>query len=172
MKVKTWGSLLDLAITAAASVETRPRAADVVQAEELTRLVAFVAQAHAFTAADHAEALEIALSDPIAALDCFRALAAEIKPDPVEADDRITCDQCRNLFGLQCLAASELGATLSYMPITTLRRRCTSFLPLPDSTDQRSAAARWPTLQAELLREENDDADTSKKRLKKPNSYT
>jgi len=45
---------------------------------ELRHLIDQVADYNGFTPEDRAEALEIALSDPVSALECFRALAARL----------------------------------------------------------------------------------------------
>jgi hypothetical protein len=50
---------------------------------ELTRLVQVCGERYDFTAEEHAEALTAALADPVDALTCFRAMAAEalvVKP--------------------------------------------------------------------------------------------
>ena len=54
----------------------RQQVATEAKAKELTRLVAVAAKVYAFTPTQRDEALQIALADPIAALDCFRAIAA------------------------------------------------------------------------------------------------
>lgn len=46
-----------------------------VELRELRRLVRAVGEFYAFTEAEHASALEVALSDPVAALDHFRTTA-------------------------------------------------------------------------------------------------
>ena len=52
---------------------------------ELVSLVNRVADHHGFTPEQRQEALEIALSDPTAALECFRALAVSMSiPDAAE----------------------------------------------------------------------------------------
>ena len=100
--------------------------------------------------ANQREALTIALADPGAALTSFRALAAELRPDPhPAADDRRTCRQCANLtVAGRCLAATrgELPdiASRKYSPAQDLPRRCEAFSPLPGDHDQRTAHQRWP----------------------------
>ena len=49
--------------------------ADLLQAEEIKRLVRAVGMLYGFAEAEHREALEVALSDPPAALQCFREIA-------------------------------------------------------------------------------------------------
>lgn len=48
-----------------------------LEATELTRLVRVCGERYDFTEAEHAEALAIALADPIDALTCFRGMAKE-----------------------------------------------------------------------------------------------
>ena len=55
--------------------ERRPAAPEA----ELVALVHQVADAHAFSAADRQEAMQIALGDAASALICFRALASQLR---------------------------------------------------------------------------------------------
>ncbi len=56
----------------------KPQLLRALEQAELARLVNQVADYHGFTEQQRQEALEIALADAVAALDCFRALAARI----------------------------------------------------------------------------------------------
>lgn len=53
------------------------RPATATEAAELRMLVRMVGEFYGFSADEHREALEVALADPVAALDCFRAVAKE-----------------------------------------------------------------------------------------------
>ncbi len=48
------------------------------ESAELTRLVLLCGERYQFTEAEHVEALEVALADPVDALTCFRAMAAKV----------------------------------------------------------------------------------------------
>jgi hypothetical protein len=47
-----------------------------IDVAELTRLVRLCGERYAFTEAEHAESLAVALADPLHALTCFQAMAA------------------------------------------------------------------------------------------------
>jgi len=79
-------------------VASSGRSATREQAAELRRLVGIVAAD--WPADEQAEALAVALADPVAALTCFRALVAERQdapPAPVADVGMRTCRQCANL---------------------------------------------------------------------------
>lgn len=110
------------------------------------------------------EPMEVACSPPATHVEILErhpdAIAAEphqpqIDPPPVAAlpteapDDRITCDECRNLHMMgNCLAARrrELVAASGYTPIRGMKRRCEAFAPRPEAADQRNGRERWPGL--------------------------
>jgi hypothetical protein len=86
-------------------------------AEELTGLVAMVAQAYRFTGAEHQEALRVALASPVAALESFRAIVAEQPEKPgarlspgnppavpdvaiPAPQERVECHDCRHLTSM------------------------------------------------------------------------
>ena len=48
-------------------------------ADELTRLVQLCGDAYQFTSDEHADALRAALADPVAALECFQAMARSLR---------------------------------------------------------------------------------------------
>lgn len=104
------------------------------QEAELKALVAAVGVAYAFTHAEQQEALALALSDPDAALQSYRAMAAELGND-LELDDRRRCDQCANLRRDVCaIAEPKAGALVvanrGYRPVREPPRRCAGYAPL------------------------------------------
>lgn len=68
------------AVVAALQASTRAITTAAADVDELTRLVRLCGERYQFTGDEHAEALEVALADPVAALTCFRAIAREIAP--------------------------------------------------------------------------------------------
>lgn len=56
------------------------------ESAELTRLVQVCAERYGFTEVEHAEALAVALADPVDALTCFRTMAAKPYPPLVIAN--------------------------------------------------------------------------------------
>ncbi|MCL4316155.1 MAG: hypothetical protein M1527_04775 [Gammaproteobacteria bacterium] len=66
------------AIVAALQASTRALDEAATDAEELARLVRLCGERYRFTEAEHAEALQVALADPVSALTCFRAIAREV----------------------------------------------------------------------------------------------
>ncbi|MCC7042068.1 MAG: hypothetical protein IT516_17315 [Burkholderiales bacterium] len=114
------------------------------------------------------EALAAALADPVAALECYRYLAADLPPAPRPTytlattlpiderdpdDDRRLCTECANLTpGGRCLAARRgegpavYGASRDYVPILGQLGRCAGYAPRASDPDQRSGTKRWPSL--------------------------
>lgn len=136
---------------------------------ELTALVRRVCAAYACPPEEVADALRVALADPVAALECFRRMAdqldaeqADTQPDAPDHDDnRITCRQCarRNPAGL-CEAAHDgrvVGVPRRYSPAPDQRRRCEGFAPLYGIADRRTGAERWPWLADTLKRQREDE---------------
>lgn len=118
------------------------------QEAELKALVAAVGKAYAFTHAEQQEALALALSDPDAALQGYRAMAAELGND-LEHDDRRHCDQCANLRRDVCtIAEPKAGALVmanrGYRPVREPPRRCAGYALGPDDPDKRTGRERWP----------------------------
>ena len=68
------------AVVAALQASTRALAAADADTAELIRLVRLCGDRYHFTEAEHAEALQVALADPVAALTTFRAIAREVPP--------------------------------------------------------------------------------------------
>lgn len=70
-----------------------------------------------------------------------------------EGDDRITCQQCTNLYATgTCLAARRLQikrAGMVYAPIRNILRRCEGYKPKLSDPDQRQGRERWPSLASE-----------------------
>ncbi len=77
---------------------------------ELTALVRACGNAYRFTPDEHADALRVALSNPAAALACFRAMRyqvlAGIRNQKDLNEDRINSGQSTNLIG-ECLTGGE-----------------------------------------------------------------
>jgi hypothetical protein len=122
------------------------RPGDAVAPEaELIALVDAVADFHGFNPEQRAEAKQIALADPEAALECFRDLAARIPNIEPTTDDRITCNLCANLVGRKCTKWKELGACRGWEPIQ-LPLRCEQFEPDAGEADQRTGEERWSNL--------------------------
>lgn len=120
------------------------------QEAELRALVAAVGVAYAFTHEERQEALALALSDPDAALQSYRAMAAELGND-LDLDDRRHCDQCANLRRDVCtIAEPKAGALVvanrGYRPVREPPRRCAGYAPGPDDPDKRTGGKRWPGL--------------------------
>lgn len=65
-----------------AALQATHRALDDAEtsASELAGLVRVCGERYHFTHAEHAEALQVALADPVSALICFRAMTREIPP--------------------------------------------------------------------------------------------
>ncbi len=65
-----------------AALQATHRALDAAEtsASELAGLVRQCGDIYNFTPAEHAEALQVALADPVSALTCFRAIARKITP--------------------------------------------------------------------------------------------
>lgn len=148
-------NLLDLARSALPPVPESGATDE--QAAELRRLVGIVSAD--WPADERAGALAVALADPEAALDCFRALVAEREataPLATIADPRMrTCRQCLNLSpGGRCLAAwrgESFGPGIAvagdYQPLDIDRRqRCYAYSPGPEDADRRSGREPWPLL--------------------------
>lgn len=76
-------------------------------------------------------------------------------------DDRITCPQCANLAGRNCLAArhGRIPAIRGYEPNRELLRRCEGYEPGSSDPDKRSGLERWP----QLLPRPNTEPDQSMK---------
>ncbi|MHB1100504.1 MAG: hypothetical protein ACYCZR_13210, partial [Burkholderiales bacterium] len=55
------------------------------ESAELTSLVRLHGERYGFAEAEHAEALAAALADPVDALTCFRAMAAEVAKPGIRA---------------------------------------------------------------------------------------
>ena len=124
----------------------RARLVDIVTPEaELIALVDTVADFHGFNPEQRAEAKQIALADLEAALECYRAQVAKIPGIQPTTDDRITCNQCKNLVGRKCAKWKELGAARGWEPVQ-LPLRCGQFKPKAGDADQRTGAERWPNL--------------------------
>ena len=112
-------------------------------------LVDAVADFHGFNPEQRAEAKQIALADPVAALECFRAQVAKIPGIQPTTDDRITCSRCANLAGRKCVKWEKLGAARGWEPVQ-LSLRCEQFKPEAGEADQRTGAERWPSLLADV----------------------
>ena len=54
--------------------------------QELAQLIQLCGERYHFTEAEHVEALQVALADPVAALTCFRAIAREVQPPKGETN--------------------------------------------------------------------------------------
>lgn len=120
------------------------------QEAELRALVAAVGVVYAFTHSEQQEALALALSDPDAALQSYRAMAAELGND-LDQDDRRHCGQCANLRRDVCtIAEPKAGALVvanrGYRPMREPPRRCAGYAPGPDDPDKRTGRERWPGL--------------------------
>lgn len=149
----------------AASNEHTPATPE--QAAELRALFAIVAAD--WPDVEQAEALALALSDPEAALTCFRELARESerhtracarKVGPYttaplaerdSTDDRRLCTECANRTPQgRCLSAWRRegpgAAARDYHPIANMLRRCECYVPRADDPDQRTGAERWPAI--------------------------
>ena len=112
---------------------------------QLRALVDLVADHHAFTQTQRAEAHQIALADQVAALACFRSQAARLP-----TDDCIKCGQCSYLRNRVCTQAASHGAVRGYTPDPDIARRCECFKPLASAPDQRTGAQRWPSLKNQI----------------------
>ena len=108
---------------------------------DLLRLVDLIADHHAFTTTQRAEAHQIAQADQVAALECFRSQAARLP-----TDDRIKCGQCSYLRNRVCTQAASHGAVRGYTPDPDIARRCECFKPLASAPDQRTGTQCWPSL--------------------------
>jgi hypothetical protein len=139
-----------VAVAAPANEAALPELATPAQEDQLRALIPLAFPGASDT--DLGEALAAALSDPQAALVSFRALAGLQADISAPSDDRRHCTDCANLTTLErrCLAAwrgeGPINAPRTYHPVTDLPRRCECFKPLPEETDQRSGADRWPCL--------------------------
>ena len=121
---------------------------------DLASLVRKVGAAWAFSPAEVDEALTHALAKPDDARECFAALAAEAGMASSDPDDRIRCQDWRNLRLMSaCLAATHLKAARTYSPDPALLRRCEAFTPMPDKPDQRTGADRWGNLDGRAANE-------------------
>jgi hypothetical protein len=78
------------AVVAALQASTRTITTAAADADELTSLVRLCGERYHFTDAEHVEALQIALADPVAALTCFRAIAREVAPPPTIGDSTMS----------------------------------------------------------------------------------
>lgn len=118
----------------------RARLGDAMAPEaELIALVDTVADFHGFNPEQRVEARQIAVADPEAALECFRALAARIPGIQHTTDDRITCNRCVNLAGRKCTRWEAMGAARGWEPVQ-LPLRCEQFKPKAGEADQRTGA--------------------------------
>jgi hypothetical protein len=96
------------------------------EATELVVLVQAIGTAIGWSADDIERALDGALADPDGAFACYRSLVVEHGIILPLDDDRRTCNQCANLTGRRCIAATqgEVIANLDYRPIRDASRRC------------------------------------------------
>jgi hypothetical protein len=100
---------------------------------ELRTLIAAIYQDD--TEDDRLEAEQAALSDPMGALLCYRALASVQSLPPSDDDDRNACQQCHNLRGRICTIATPGGrvsAVKGYRPCEMFREqlhRCEGYEP-------------------------------------------
>lgn len=90
------------------------------QQAELVGLVNRLADHHGFTLEQRQEALSIALADHVAALECFRMLAAAIPVPEPSRDDRVHCMDCGELRGAVCPIEQ-------FSPVRDVPRRCATF---------------------------------------------
>jgi hypothetical protein len=123
------------------------RTLEPVKFADLVALVNLVADHHAFTETQRAEAHQIAQADPVAALECFRSQGARLP-----TDDRIKCGRCANLRNRVCTQAAAHDAVKGYTPDPNTARRCECFKPLASASDQSTGAQRWPSLKKPLRR--------------------
>ena len=143
-----------------ARIESRPASsrpsATPAEAGELRELIALILPDA--DEAEQAQALAVALADPEAALASFRALAADLRPNPAPyPDDRRACRECANLDrqrgrdGFRRCAAARRGelpyiAHRDYCPVPDQPQRCVGYLPHSDDPDQRTGRERWAGL--------------------------
>ncbi len=147
-------NLLDAARLALAEAKVPEFRATAEQAVELRELVWLVAAD--WPEDQRAEALAAALADPVDALTCYRALAANKRPAATtEAnDDRRTCAECANLSpNGRCFAAwrsESIGLGIAtghtYLPDVARPLRCAAYEPGPHDPDRRGGTERWPWL--------------------------
>ncbi|MFZ4538703.1 MAG: hypothetical protein ACOYNV_20575 [Propionivibrio sp.] len=81
------------------------------EAEQLRKLVQYVYQND--SEGDRNEALDAAMADVDAAIECYKAVVLERGLTPVIADDRRTCRQCSNLSYTGACSAAKPGGALS-----------------------------------------------------------
>ncbi len=89
---------------------------------ELVRLVNRVGDHNGFTPEQRQEALDLALGDAQAALECFRTLAAGIPMPEPSRDDGVRCIDCDNLRAGVCQVER-------FSPVRDISRRCGTFKP-------------------------------------------
>lgn len=124
------------------------------QETELRELVAYVSAD--WPPEEQAEALAVALADPVEALVCFRALVPGGVQRPAAADDTQmrTCRQCQNLAPTGACRAAQRGDDFGpgiafgrdYRPDPGQPIRCLAYAPGSGDPDPRSGRERWPWL--------------------------